>query len=124
MSRVTSALLVITCTGKPNSATAFSARPVSPAVSSSGMYGSFIAPVPIVPLTRLRLSSARSNSIATDWYHLGRAYTLDELGRILDGLSCDSINRYLVEHPPSGFIIATLGAKPLEIPLGISPANA
>ena len=69
-------------------------------------------------------SSSRAGSIAADWYHRAHVYTLDELGRILDGLSCDSINRYLAEHPPGEFTIATLGAKPLEIPLGVSSANA
>jgi predicted Zn-dependent peptidase len=69
-------------------------------------------------------SSSRSGSIAADWYHLGRVRTLDELGQILDGLSCDSINRYLAEHPPGEFTLATLGVKPLEIPLGISSAHA
>jgi predicted Zn-dependent peptidase len=64
-------------------------------------------------------SSSRSSSIAADWYYLGRVRTLDELSRILDELSCDSINRYLAAHPPREFTIATLGAKPLEIPLGI-----
>ena len=32
-------------------------------------------------------SSARSSSIARDWYHLGRARTLDEVGRLIDGLT-------------------------------------
>ncbi|MCH5374291.1 MAG: insulinase family protein [Planctomycetes bacterium] len=68
-------------------------------------------------------SSSRSSSIAADWYHLGRVYTLDELGRIVDGLSPDSINHYLAEHPPRDFTIVTLGAKTLEIPLGVSSAN-
>ncbi len=68
-------------------------------------------------------SSSRSSSIAADWYHLGRVYTLDELGRILDDLSCDSINRYLAEHPPRDFTVVTLGAKTLEIPLGVSSAH-
>ncbi len=69
-------------------------------------------------------SSSRSTSIAADWYHLGRVRTMDELVGILDGLSCDSINRYLAEHPPSDFTIATLGLKPLEIPFGIPSAQA
>lgn len=69
-------------------------------------------------------SSSRSTSIAADWYHLGRVRTMDELVGILDGLSCESINRYLAEHPPSDFTIATLGVKPLEIPFGISAAQA
>ncbi len=68
-------------------------------------------------------SSSRSTSIAADWYHLGRVRTMDELVGILDGLSCESINRYLAEHPPSDFTIATLGVKPLEIPFGISSAQ-
>ena len=68
-------------------------------------------------------SSSRSGSIAADWYHLGRVYTLDELGRIVDGLSCQSINRYLAEHPPRDFTIVTLGPKALEFPLGVSPAH-
>ena len=33
-------------------------------------------------------SFARASSIAREWYHLGRARTLDELQRIVDGLTC------------------------------------
>ena len=69
-------------------------------------------------------SAARSGSIAADWYYLERVQTLEEIGRIIDELSCDSINAYLAEHPPSNFTIVTVGEKQLEMPLGISPANA
>ena len=68
--------------------------------------------------------AARSGSIAADWYYLERVQTLEEIGRIIDDLSCDSINAYLAEHPPADFTIVTLGEKQLEIPLGISSANA
>ena len=63
---------------------------------------------------------ARSAAIAVDWYHLERVQTLDELGRIIDELSCESINKYLAEHPPGNFATATLGQQELEVPIGIS----
>jgi len=63
---------------------------------------------------------ARSAAIAVDWYHLDRVQTLDELGRIIDELSCESINKYLAEHPPGNFATATLGQQELEVPIGIS----
>lgn len=65
-------------------------------------------------------SLSRSSSLAADWYLLGRPRSLDEISRIIDGLTCDSINRYLAEHPPSDFVIATLGDQPLEVPVGVS----
>jgi predicted Zn-dependent peptidase len=61
-------------------------------------------------------TSARSGSIARDWYHLGRVRSLDELGRQVDELTAHSINEYLDEHPPSNFTFATLGPQPLNIP--------
>ncbi len=65
-------------------------------------------------------SSSRSSSLARDWFHLGRARTLDEVGGLVDALSCESINAYLAEHPPGDFTIVTLGPKPLEVPVGVS----
>ena len=59
-------------------------------------------------------SSARSTSVARDWYHLGAVRTLDELGRLVDGLTCSSINAYLAEHPPRDFTVVTLGSRALE----------
>ncbi len=65
-------------------------------------------------------STSRSRSIAFDWYHLGRIRSLDEVSGLVDGLSCQSINAYLAEHPPQDMIAVTLGEKPLETSLGIS----
>ncbi len=59
-------------------------------------------------------SIARSASLARDWYHLGRARTLDELGRLIDGLSSRGINAYLAQRPPGDFTVVTLGPHPLE----------
>ncbi len=61
-------------------------------------------------------SSARSSAVARDWYHLGHVRTLDELGRLVDELSCDSINSFLSEHPPRDFAVVTLGSSPLQVP--------
>jgi predicted Zn-dependent peptidase len=65
-------------------------------------------------------STSRSSSIAGDWYYLGRVRTLEELGGIIDGLTCDSINRYLAANPPHDLRIVTLGQKPLELPHAVS----
>ena len=65
-------------------------------------------------------SAARSSSIARDWYHLGRARTLDEVEQLIDRLSSGSINGYLAEHPPGDFTLVTLGSEKLEAPLGVS----
>jgi len=61
-------------------------------------------------------SAARSSTVARDWYHLGRARTLEELERLVDQLTAGSINAYLAEHPPGDFIVVTLGPRELEIP--------
>jgi predicted Zn-dependent peptidase len=65
-------------------------------------------------------TSARSAAIARDWYYLGRVRTLDEVAALVDGLSRESINAYLAEHPPNNFTLVTLGPEPLEVPVGVS----
>lgn len=65
-------------------------------------------------------SAARSSSLARDWYHLGYARTLDELGRLVDELTSGSINAYLAEHPPNDFTVVTLGSRALETPDGVA----
>ena len=60
-------------------------------------------------------SSSRSSSIAHDHYHLGRVRSLDEVSAIIDQLSCDSINAYLVKNPPRDFRVVTLGPAELKV---------
>ena len=45
---------------------------------------------------------------------------MEELGRRIDALSCESINAYLTAHPPGDFTVVTLGPRALEVPVGIS----
>ncbi len=54
--------------------------------------------------------------MARDWYLLGRVRTLDEVSKLVDGLSAESINTYLTQHPPRDFTIVTLGRNTLEVP--------
>jgi len=65
-------------------------------------------------------SSSRSGAVARDWYHLQRVRTLDEVGAIVDALTCEGINAYLAQHPPDDFRVVTLGPEPLEVRVGVS----
>jgi predicted Zn-dependent peptidase len=65
-------------------------------------------------------SAARSGALAREWYHLGRARTLDEIGQLVDALSSDSINAFLQANPPRDMLVVTLGPQPLEVPGGVS----
>jgi predicted Zn-dependent peptidase len=60
-------------------------------------------------------SSGRSSSLAFDWYHLGRSRTLEEVERLIDGLTSATINDYLAKNPPNNFTVVTLGPKALEM---------
>jgi predicted Zn-dependent peptidase len=65
-------------------------------------------------------TSARSGSIAREWYHLGRVRSLDEIGRLVDELTAPMINEFLEANPPQDFTFATLGPQPLELPRAVS----
>ncbi|MEX0611402.1 MAG: pitrilysin family protein [Pirellulales bacterium] len=65
-------------------------------------------------------TSARSGALARDWYHLGRARSLDEVSVLVDQLSAESINTFLGKNPPRDLLVVTLGPEPLEVPVGIS----
>jgi predicted Zn-dependent peptidase len=65
-------------------------------------------------------SSGRSSSLTRDWHHMGRTRTLEEVGREVDALSCESIHTFLESHRPEQYNIVTLGPQPLEVPVGIS----
>jgi len=59
-------------------------------------------------------SAARSQALATDWYHLGRARTLDEVGCLIESLSLEEINGYLARSGPGDFSIFVVGPEALE----------
>lgn len=65
-------------------------------------------------------SRARCSALASDWRHLGRVRTRDEVTKIVDSLTCSAINEFLEKNPPNQFTIATVGEAALEIPDGIS----
>jgi len=65
-------------------------------------------------------SSSRSGALAREWYHLGRARTLDEIGALIDALTRESINEFLKANPPRDLLVVTLGPEPLEVPVGVS----
>ena len=65
-------------------------------------------------------TSARSGALGRDWYHLGRARSLDEVGKLVDALTADSINAFLEESPPSNLLVVTLGPEPLALPKGVA----
>lgn len=59
---------------------------------------------------------SRASAIGVDWFHLGRIQLLDELNDIVNGLTVDSINRYLENKPPGNYDLVTLGPEPLTLP--------
>ncbi len=60
-------------------------------------------------------SASRSRALAADWYHLGRAYTLAELGQLVEALTLEEINSYLVRSAPREFTILSVGPRALEV---------
>ena len=58
-------------------------------------------------------TSARAGSIASDWYHLGRVRSFDEIQREIDALTPEKIVGHLRRQPPQNYTIVTLGPKAL-----------
>ena len=58
---------------------------------------------------------ARANSINSDWFHLGRLRTLDELNQSIASITVEQVNDFLKRNPPSNFSLVTLGSSPLEL---------
>ncbi len=64
-------------------------------------------------------SSARSYRLAADWYHLGRARTLEEINQKVQELTIESLNEFLdtflPKSPLDSCSVVTLGPSPLEV---------
>jgi predicted Zn-dependent peptidase len=59
-------------------------------------------------------TASRALSLASDWYHLGRVRSIDEIQAAIDGLTPELLLGHLHRYPPKDFTIVTLGPKPLE----------
>ncbi len=60
-------------------------------------------------------SRSRASSISADFFHLGYARSLNQINRLINDLTIDRINEYLISHPPHDFNLVTLGSEPLEL---------
>lgn len=67
---------------------------------------------------------SRAGAIAGDWFHLGRVRLLEEVTDAVNGLTVESINEYLNNHPPGNFDLVTLGPEPLDLPHALSSTSA
>jgi predicted Zn-dependent peptidase len=61
-------------------------------------------------------TGSRAASIASDWYHLGRVRSFDEIRDAIDGLTPKKIVSHLERCPPKDFAVLTLGEKSLLVP--------
>jgi predicted Zn-dependent peptidase len=61
-------------------------------------------------------SMGRSGSIASDWFHLGRVRSLDEISAALDALTPESVGAFAAESAAKDLTILTLGPNPLVLP--------
>jgi len=60
-------------------------------------------------------TSSRANSLASDWYNLGRIRSFDEILAGINSLTPQRIVTHLRKYPPRDFTIVTLGPKPLLV---------
>ena len=65
-------------------------------------------------------SPSRAMGIAGDWYHLGAVRSLQQIGELVDHVTCETLNAYLANNPPRDFTVVTLGENRLEVNHGVS----
>ncbi len=61
-------------------------------------------------------TSSRAGSIASDWYHLGRVRSFDEVQAAIDGLTPTAVVEHLARFPVRNVTLVTLGPKQLTMP--------
>jgi predicted Zn-dependent peptidase len=60
-------------------------------------------------------SMSRARTLGSDWYHLGRLTSLDEIRTAIERLTPGTLMSHLESHPIGDFTIVTLGPQPLEV---------
>ena len=58
---------------------------------------------------------SRANAINSNWFHLGRVRTLDEILENINAMTVDGVNDYLSKYPPADFSLVTLGSEALSL---------
>lgn len=66
---------------------------------------------------------ARAGSMASDWLHLGRVRTREEIDTLISGVQLDDLNAFLDTRPFGNFNLVTLGPEPLELTHADAPAS-
>jgi predicted Zn-dependent peptidase len=61
-------------------------------------------------------SMSRSGSLASDWYHLGRVRSLDEVSAALDALTPEAVSDFAARQDVRDLTVLTLGPTPLRLP--------
>lgn len=61
-------------------------------------------------------TSSRAGSIASDWYHLGRVRSFDEVQAAIDGLTPGMVVDHLARFPVRDVTLVTIGPAPLTMP--------
>ncbi|MHC5543910.1 M16 family metallopeptidase, partial [Singulisphaera rosea] len=61
-------------------------------------------------------SMSRSSSLASDWFHLGRVRSIDEISSALDALTPESVSSYAATQGARDMTILTLGPNALTFP--------
>jgi predicted Zn-dependent peptidase len=59
---------------------------------------------------------SRANTINSNWFHIGRVRTVDEILENINSMTVEKVNAYLAQHPPANFSLVTLGSEPLKLP--------
>ncbi len=61
-------------------------------------------------------SASRASSMVSDWFHLGRVMSAEELEQRIEAVRSEDIVDYWQRHVAQDFRIVTLGPDPLEVP--------
>ncbi len=64
-------------------------------------------------IMRQESTGARSSSLTSDWYYLGRIRTLQEIQSRIDAISIDGIIEHVTRHPVENVTMVSLGPTPL-----------
>jgi predicted Zn-dependent peptidase len=62
-------------------------------------------------------SGSRAAALAYDFYHRGRTRTLDELRKLIDGITLKRVNAFLAAHPVKDTTVVTIGPAQLKVNL-------